>query len=753
MKVRHSTLALAIATLLAGCGAEDNKDISGKQDNVYPPTVRGEVTIPALHVGAGVKGIYQYFDPNPAARPEGASQYRWLLADDTEIGIAQELYLVEQHLGEQVRFCVTPVAEGTANTIGAQSCSEPKQVQPPLGTPPQANDVTIGDMAPMVGDVIEGEYQYYHPEGVAEGDSVLSWLADGEAIDGADDSRLTLLAHQTEGKQLAFCVEPKTQQDFPVVGEIVCSELTAPVAVKPGSAPEVEAGSVAVDGQPFVGASLTGKYTYFDADGDLEGTSQYRWLRDNNAIEGATETAYSVANADDGYYLSFCVTPVSETGSPTVGEEVCQQMDEAISVKVETPPQASSVEAVVLSGGLPEVGETLVGQYQYEQAEGAEEGQSTAQWKVDGVVSEVSCDVAQSCQYTLSGDDLGKTIEYCVTPVTYLGTPADQAYCSPAVEPMGITLTGALEYDQKLTAVVYGYDGNANTDGRWLVDTSNQNGPAGDSNPTEQATGNEYIIGVRAQGNDSNGNGVVDDYDWAAQGHTVDARNFIGKGVQYCLNTQSYGTKCVSAADFDSVSGGLLTDASNAALRVIEPIRIVDFNGYKYHRPLTQAETVHKGELGAGLPQASEILAANGIDWALFAQITNGQTPALNSCRNLYQDGGDWHLPISQFTAGKYVPNYYEANGNQPPTSSANSMIKLTKELISNVDLEVELSPVYGWPLGTALKLPYGSASRLAADQATQNYNVVRFYQDGGTANNYTEEQAPLITCVSLTAN
>ncbi|NIA28972.1 MAG: hypothetical protein GWP06_03555, partial [Actinobacteria bacterium] len=43
---------------------------------------------------------------------------------------------------------------------------------------------------------------------------------------------------------------------------------------------------VNITGTAEVGQVLTGNYTYNDADGDLEGTSTFRWLRDDVAISG-----------------------------------------------------------------------------------------------------------------------------------------------------------------------------------------------------------------------------------------------------------------------------------------------------------------------------------------------------------------------------------------------------------------------------------------------------------------------------------
>ena len=50
----------------------------------------------------------------------------------------------------------------------------------------------------------------------------------------------------------------------------------------------------------MVGDSLTGNYTYTDIDGDLEGTSTFKWLRDGTPIPGATNKTYTLVAADSG---------------------------------------------------------------------------------------------------------------------------------------------------------------------------------------------------------------------------------------------------------------------------------------------------------------------------------------------------------------------------------------------------------------------------------------------------------------------
>ncbi len=76
-----------------------------------------------------------------------------------------------------------------------------------------------------------------------------------------------------------------------------------------------EARDVAITGTLALGELLTGTYTYSDAEGDLEGVSTFRWLRDGTAIPGETGTTYTVAVADIEAALVFEATPVAQTGA------------------------------------------------------------------------------------------------------------------------------------------------------------------------------------------------------------------------------------------------------------------------------------------------------------------------------------------------------------------------------------------------------------------------------------------------------
>ncbi len=84
------------------------------------------------------------------------------------------------------------------------------------------------------------------------------------------------------------------------------------------------ASNVNISGTVANGQTLTGSYTYDDADTpkDEEGTSTFKWYRATDdkgtgkaAIDGAVSKDYTVTAGDVGKFLCFEVTPVAKTGT------------------------------------------------------------------------------------------------------------------------------------------------------------------------------------------------------------------------------------------------------------------------------------------------------------------------------------------------------------------------------------------------------------------------------------------------------
>ena len=202
----------------------------------------------------------------------------------------------------------------------------------------------------------------------------------------------------------------------------------------PNTAPT--ATSVSISGTPQVGRVLTGNYTYSDAQGDPEGASTYRWLRDGAPIIGATTRTYTLVAADQGALIRFEVTPVASTGaspgsavqSPAVGP-----------VSAEPPNSAPTASNAIISG-TPQVGSVLTGNYTYTDADGDAEGTSSYRWLRNGTT--ISGATART--YTLVAADQGASIVFEVTPVAATGTSPGAAAQSPAVGPVAGTGTSSV---------------------------------------------------------------------------------------------------------------------------------------------------------------------------------------------------------------------------------------------------------------------------------------------------------------------
>jgi hypothetical protein len=95
--------------------------------------------------------------------------------------------------------------------------------------------------------------------------------------------------------------------------------------------------SVSIAGTVQAGSTLTGSYTYTDADSDAEGTSTFRWVRNNTqtGVGGGTNvgfsTTYTPVAADVDWILYYCVTPVAAAGT-TTGTEVCSAATSPVAV-------------------------------------------------------------------------------------------------------------------------------------------------------------------------------------------------------------------------------------------------------------------------------------------------------------------------------------------------------------------------------------------------------------------------------------
>ena len=283
---------------------------------VNPPPVATNVLILGTpQVGQVLTGSYIYADAEND--PQGVSTFRWLRGGTPIDGAAALTYILgaadERAL---ISFEVTPVAQ-TGTSLGQPVTSDPVGPVTPPNAPPTASNVLISGTA-EVGQVLTASYDYADAENDPQGASTFRWLhTDGEVdtpIDGATDRTYTLVSAD-EGALIKFEVTPVALSGRSP--GLAASAVVGPVVIIPGpdlSTPPT-ASSVLISGTPRVGQVLTGSYIYADAEGDLQGASIFRWLRDNVAIAGATARSYALVAADEGTLIRFKVTPVAQSGT------------------------------------------------------------------------------------------------------------------------------------------------------------------------------------------------------------------------------------------------------------------------------------------------------------------------------------------------------------------------------------------------------------------------------------------------------
>ena len=229
--------------------------------------------------------------------------------------------LTSGDIGKYISFEVTPVAvTGIAQGITVESAWVGPVVVAQVAPTAIVQQIT-GTL--QVGETLTGYYTYNDVNGDEQGASTYKWYrADNAsglnktAIAGATGI-IYVLTSADGGKYISFEVTPVATTGI-AQGIAVESTWAGPVVV-------AQVAPIAIvqqiTGTLQVGETLIGHYTYSDVNGDLEGTSIYKWYRADNSlglnkveIVGATTKTYMLTSADEGKYISFEVTPVAATG-------------------------------------------------------------------------------------------------------------------------------------------------------------------------------------------------------------------------------------------------------------------------------------------------------------------------------------------------------------------------------------------------------------------------------------------------------
>ncbi|HLN19981.1 MAG TPA: T9SS type A sorting domain-containing protein, partial [Bacteroidales bacterium] len=187
--------------------------------------------------------------------------------------------------------------------------------------------------------------------------------------------------------------------------------------------PTVDPGSISISGIKQWTQTLTASYTYFDAEGDAESGSTYKWYK-AYAAAGVTpapgdyaETAgsgqtYVINESDQGYWFKFSVTPKAGTNNTAFGTLA---MINSGYGPVNSKPEITSVNI----SGIEEVGQKLIGTYLYNDADNDPQGTCTFRWLRNGTF----IPGATNDYYYVASADLNTIITFEVTPVATTGYP------------------------------------------------------------------------------------------------------------------------------------------------------------------------------------------------------------------------------------------------------------------------------------------------------------------------------------------
>lgn len=344
-------------------------------------------------VGNTLSATYNYFSPE--GLEEGNSKYRWLKADKIDgsyesiPGAELKTYTVQSSdLGSYLKFEVTPVSVADPNTgiplTGKLRQSDPTQAVE--SAEPIAKNTTITTVPSTAAAVIDDfDGNNVNPGWVDSGDGVYKITPDPTVTpDGSNALRIDYAKDVYDWAYLKGTVDPskpyfvgdtlsldvKGTYNFILKFEEVngqhehtfkgdtngewqtltwnISELkkelndvqrillfiepaykhsTGTVYIDNFKVIKTSQADLTRDEAPIVGTPVYGSYEYYDANGDPEQNSTYRWLISDTRdgaflpIEGANSRTYTPTVADAGKFLKFEVTPMSNN-APNMGTTI-----------------------------------------------------------------------------------------------------------------------------------------------------------------------------------------------------------------------------------------------------------------------------------------------------------------------------------------------------------------------------------------------------------------------------------------------
>jgi hypothetical protein len=373
------------------------------------PVASGILAYGTTRSGLTLSAIYSYSDAE--SNNESGTTFQWYKADNASgsgiiaiPGATQSSYLlVDGDTLKYIRVTITPGASWGATPGNAVNSN---WVGPVVNSAPVASSVSITG-SKNVGGVLTGHYTYSDVENDLESGSEFKWYS-SNTLSGTyneipgETSNIHVIADNEQALFFKFSVRPKAATGR-TNGNTVFSSGYGPANSKP------YADNVALTGTAAIGSTLTGSYSYHDVDNDLPATPSIRWIRTNSGGSTVASTSgltYLLTSADEGYIITFEVTPVASTGFPTNGTAVSASTSSPV---IDPDPSVPTATEVCISG-IRKAGEVLTGKYVYSFYKG--EGSTVYRWLLNNT------QVGAGTQYTITQSDMdsGQDIVFEVTP-------------------------------------------------------------------------------------------------------------------------------------------------------------------------------------------------------------------------------------------------------------------------------------------------------------------------------------------------
>ena len=236
-----------------------------------------------------------------------AFSYRWTAAGADIAGATGSTYALtgdEEGLTIQVSVSYTDDA-GNEETLTSEATAAvaAKPNSPATGQPTITGTAQVGETLTADTSAVADR------DGLDNVSFGYQWLADDSDIESATDSTYEL-SDADVGRTIRVTVSFADDRGHE---ETLTSEPTAKAAAKPNSP---ATGQPAISGTAQVGETLTADTSSIaDADGLDNASFGYQWLADDSDIPGATDSAYTLADADVGKTIRVTVAFTDDAGN------------------------------------------------------------------------------------------------------------------------------------------------------------------------------------------------------------------------------------------------------------------------------------------------------------------------------------------------------------------------------------------------------------------------------------------------------